>query len=358
MKDNKVSTFIQYHHEQHETFGIALNSILLTNVESFIGDISLQHVLIDNVQTNKKPKDLHELLSSGSFDYMSEDKQFVIKHRGSIVEMSIGNNGVIYIKVWSCSGKLASEAMAEWKDMMYDPKASEGVDACWWYNSQDCGLNSSRSVEELDDEFYPEAYPFIEDLQNQIKKYIESDEAVLLMRGIPGVGKSRLVRYVLRQFSIANGEKRPSVYFTNDPAVISSEDFYISFMTSKNANVLLLEDIDQLLYSRKEGNSVMPRMLNAADGFLQGRKKKIILTTNIIKEELIDPALIRKGRCFAIWDCRKLTYAESKMLLNKLNPKSELPENRHYTTAEIFQVSKGEKTFRETKQTLGFMNNE
>src|SRR3712207_7327386 len=57
----------------------------------------------------------------------------------------------------------------------------------------------------------------------------------------------------------------------------------------------VLEDADNFLRPRKEGNSMMHRFLNVGDGLVTMSHKKMIFSTNLPSVKEVDPALDRKS---------------------------------------------------------------
>ncbi|MGJ3449112.1 hypothetical protein, partial [Enterobacter sp. PTB] len=52
--------------------------------------------------------------------------------------------------------------------------------------------------------------------------------------------------------------------------------------------------------SRNDGNKLISKFLNTADGILPNNKKKLIFTTNLPNIRDVDKALVRPGRCFDV----------------------------------------------------------
>jgi hypothetical protein len=204
-----------------------------------------------------------------------------------------------------------------------------------WYYSNTRGITSSTLSEIIDDIVYPEAYPYI-DLQNYVNKYIFSSSQVLILIGPPGTGKSRLIRYIIRELYYANPNVDSKVFYTGDSKVIEDDEFYIDFL-STDASVLILEDTDLYLKSRADGNNAVTKLLFTSDGLIKGPSKKIILSTNLPNTSSIDDALIRPGRCFDALRTRLLTTSESNCLLDKLK-KPLLNVAGNYSLAQLYNM--------------------
>ena len=213
-----------------------------------------------------------------------------------------------------------------------------------WFYTDFRGMIKRDCVSEvLDDIIFQESYPFIENLNEFISQYESSDEKVLIMMGPPGTGKTRLVRYILRQIgkvchNIEDNEF--SLYYTTDSQVLKKDEMFISFITSRH-RIMVLEDIDFSLRSRTDGNKEMYRLLATSDGLFQNMNKKMIISTNISCNDDIDPALIRPGRCFGVIEFRALTAKEGNLFLETIG--SEERVTRTHTLAELYKIYNSDK---------------
>lgn len=223
--------------------------------------------------------------------------------------------------------------------------ASFSVD--WKYNG-----GSYKTTEYVDDIIHPEAYPVIKDINKFVEDYIKSSEPILILRGKTGSGKTRLIRSILRDMSNMKEDDYSSisVSYTMDDTLLMSDGFFVDFLNS-NYDVLVLEDLDEYLKSRKEGNNTMSKLLTVSDGIVQSVDKKIIISTNLNTIGEFDEALLREGRCFANVRFRKLDWGESKKLIFKLSPDFDIfnLEQKEYSVAEIYEITSGKNVEAETE---------
>tara|TARA_R110002153_G_scaffold36023_6_gene106845 strand:+ start:5929 stop:7131 length:1203 start_codon:yes stop_codon:yes gene_type:complete len=215
-----------------------------------------------------------------------------------------------------------------------------------WFSKTSQGVVGTELTELLNDKFYPEAYEN-ENISDDIKAFLNSDESILVLTGKAGTGKSRLTRRILHE-----GTKMKlfsHMAYTMDHNVLNDESFFIKFIESR-MEVMVLEDLDELLIARIDGNNAMTKLLNLSDGILSPfRKKKIIITTNIQKMDKIDSALLRVGRCFGVWKFKDLTPGRATQLLHKLADSDE-EISKKMTTAEVFSYAKGFDLFEPVKR--------
>lgn len=194
-----------------------------------------------------------------------------------------------------------------------------------WHYSTNHG--SSRSMVPLNnnfvikDEYYPQITGGVKDYY---RRYNNASAPVLILLGEPGTGKTSFIRNYI-EFS-----NRKAVV-TYDEKVMSSDQFLIDFLTSKDSDLLIIEDADILLSSRnKERNGNMAKFLNISDGIVKMDYKKIIFSTNLKDTREIDSALIRPGRCHDFLHFRPLTFDEARVI----DP--DIPKQDEYTLADIF----------------------
>ena len=222
----------------------------------------------------------------------------------------------------------------------------------WWYSDKNKGIETKSLSSEYNDIIHNEAYPYIDDMNKYIDEYINSSENVLLLKGPPGTGKSRFLRYLLSR--MIDSDK--GFNFTTSEEVITDNNIYMNSL--ENNMPLVMEDIDFHLKSRKENNQVMYSLLNISDGIFTN-KNKIIISTNLTSLSSIDEAFLRPGRCFDILEFRRLTSVEAKVLLCKLDDKNKNIDLTHtdYSIAEIYSINHNgiEKKHTDTrKDSVGF----
>lgn len=192
----------------------------------------------------------------------------------------------------------------------------------------------------LDEEIVPEAYPQIPNLDEYIKAFLDGKEAVLILHGPPGTGKTRLIRHIIGEVG-KRKEHSPRVLYSMDEKIFGDESFFFRFLTY-GFDALVLEDIDFNLKSRRSGNTFMYKLLGGSDGFIKVVGKKIIMSTNIPNISDMDEALMRPGRCFGVVTMRKLTRDEAQLFIEKNRPEKLDKFNKtrkdSFSLAELYSL--------------------
>lgn len=176
-----------------------------------------------------------------------------------------------------------------------------------------------------------EMYPFLntDSLEQFYDSYMNSSASILVLIGPPGTGKTTFIRGLLQH-------TESSAMVTYDPAILAKDYMFAQFLDG-DRNILVLEDADNFLNARSEGNDIMHKFLNVGDGLITMKNKKIIFSTNLPSLNSVDPALIRPGRCFDVIKFNLLEYNQAKKLANKLNINFNGENtNKSYSLAEIF----------------------
>lgn len=188
-----------------------------------------------------------------------------------------------------------------------------------------------------------EFYPWITiDLVQYFQEFLDSRANVLVLIGCPGTGKSTFIRTMIKVMKL-----RALVAFQAE--VITSPNFIKSCqrfleMPSRDLEddgkfqptVAVIEDADELLAKRLAGNHQMSEILNATSGIASDTLSKFIFSTNLKDLDVIDPALLRPGRCFDIIPFRELNADEARIVRRARGLEDiELDKHRKYKLAEV-----------------------
>lgn len=196
--------------------------------------------------------------------------------------------------------------------------------------------------ENYNDDFLP-VHKDIIDFLNQ------RESGLMLLYGSAGSGKSFYIRHLCSTIA------KDYVIVPNSVASRLGDPDFISYITSCKDYVFILEDCEQLLVDRVDNpwNNAITTILNMADGLLSDIVNiKFICTFNAAVDK-IDPALLRKGRCFAKYEFKELCEEKVAKLNEKYN--LGLQEIKPMTLAEVYNAEKTDYSEEENKpRKIGF----
>jgi hypothetical protein len=171
------------------------------------------------------------------------------------------------------------------------------------------------------------AYPWMKQTyEDYVDAFMKSSANILILLGPAGTGKTSFIRNMIAR-------TKSQALLTYDQELIRDERFFVNFMEGQST-FMVAEDCDTMLKSREDGNTMMHRFLNIADGLVSSSKKKLIFSTNLPTVRDIDTALIRPGRCFDVMEFRPLTRVEATAVTTRYN--LDLADGNSFTLAELF----------------------
>lgn len=174
-----------------------------------------------------------------------------------------------------------------------------------------------------------EMYPFLkgEPLHGYYDRFMSSSASILLLIGPPGTGKTTFIRGLLQH-------RKASALVTYETAILEKDYIFARFIESEE-EIMVIEDADAFLSSRKDGNLMMHKFLNVGDGLVSTKGKKMIFSTNLPSIKNIDTALIRPGRCFDIVTFDRMDQKEAEVAAKALGVQLD-EEKKDWSIAEIF----------------------
>ena len=298
-------------------------------------DVIVSEFLLDKAlhQKDTQFKSMHLMCS------MEEWKRYVevnTKDRIRIFQSS-EENGVIFfneaiikynISSTYISVKLIGES--EFIDK-FETKLKKSFDIAesfieWMYSSDGSNVTVPLTTEKTP---VSAMYPFLgdEELTDYYDRYMHSSASVLALIGPPGTGKTTFIRGLLQY-------TKSSAMVTYDPELLEKDYVFARFIEGNN-NIMVIEDADNFLGSRNEGNTVMHKFLNVGDGLITTKNKKMIFSTNLPSVKDIDQALVRPGRCFDVLTFDYLNRKQAQNLADFL--KVDLAsEKDQYSIADVF----------------------
>ena len=180
---------------------------------------------------------------------------------------------------------------------------------------------------------------FVEKYEDIVNKLRNFKHGLFLFHGDPGTGKTTLIRKLVTDLAEDKTIIYVPSYFMGD---IANPEL-ISFISKFRNSVLLLEDAESILTApQDERTQAVTNILNISDGLLNDHMDmQIIATFNTNKKDVIDEALLRKGRLMVDYKFKKLTATQAIKLSKYIGL------NKHYTEpktlAEIYEEKGGTK---------------
>jgi len=179
--------------------------------------------------------------------------------------------------------------------------------------------------------------------KNIFTSLTKSDKGLWIFHGPPGTGKSMYIRNVIKKLN-KSGKVGSVIYMPSEMVGSIESPEFIPFIQDYQDSVLVIEDGDIALESRKNHGSIVKTILQLTDGILADcLRLKIIVTFNCELSK-IDEALLRKGRLQIRHEFRYLNRTEAMKLAESLKidvkifDTEEYSNKKEWTLAEIYNI--------------------
>lgn len=202
-----------------------------------------------------------------------------------------------------------------------------------------------------EDNYNEDFVSFFKDLSSKLTS--ETKTGLYLFYGEAGTGKSSAIRHLISCVD------RPVVFIP--PQMInclSNPEFTDLVTNSLKGSILVIEDAEKALMKRESqdgffNSELVSSVLNLTDGLYADLSQTAIIATYNCDRNLIDPALLRKGRLRSEYHFQKLSVERSQKLMTRQG--HEIVVKEPMTLADIFNYEKqysNKKT--EKKRSVGF----
>lgn len=186
------------------------------------------------------------------------------------------------------------------------------------------------------------------DADAKIRNFLDDDNkgGLVILNGTAGSGKTTYIR------NLIDTTARDFIFLTKDMASALADPGFVIFMERLKNSVLIIEDCENLVASREQGNEGVgiSNVLNLCDGILGDVYNIKIICTFNTEIKNVDSALLREGRLVCRYQFGRLNPKKACELLNKLGVDNEniVIDESGMSLAEIYNF--GNKNGGETKR--------
>lgn len=162
-----------------------------------------------------------------------------------------------------------------------------------------------------------------------------NSSGLVLLHGCFGSGKTYYIRHLISSM------RKKFIYLPLHMAEYLSSPEFLPLITQHTDSILILEDCENYLLPRKEGNchaSALSNLLNISDGLLSDALSISIICTFNENKKNIDAALLRKGRLIARYEFKELAIDKANRLSAKLGKNVSI--SQPMTLAGIYNSEK------------------
>jgi ATP-dependent 26S proteasome regulatory subunit len=184
------------------------------------------------------------------------------------------------------------------------------------------------------------------DISKKIVQKLNEKEGkgIILLHGKPGTGKTTYIRH------LTGVVEKEIIFLPNNMVDVLATPEFIPFMMKYPESILIIEDAEKVVRSRDGGGNEtsVSNLLNLSDGILGDCLKTQIVATFNTDRQLIDKALLRKGRLIAEYMFTDLCVDKTNKLFKSLDikykSKKSMPLSDIYNYEDNLGIDNNKKT--------------
>jgi len=176
----------------------------------------------------------------------------------------------------------------------------------------------------------------------------ETKKGIALLHGLPGTGKSMYIRYLISVLA----ETRTMIYLPNQLIQSITDPGFLPLMADYPNAILIIEDAEEAIKSRKTGGATVDKLLNLSDGIISDFLGTQIICTFNNDITMIDEALLRKGRLILKHDFKRLSIEQAQKLSDKLGFKTTI--TKEMTLSEVYNQEEKHSEDMKEQSRIGF----
>lgn len=173
-------------------------------------------------------------------------------------------------------------------------------------------------------------------------------KGIALLHGLPGTGKSMYIRHLISIMA----ETRTMIYLPNQLIGCLTEPSFLPLMADYPNAILIIEDAEEAIKSRKQGGQTVDKLLNLSDGIISDFLGTQIICTFNNDISTIDEALLRKGRLILKHEFKKLNAEQAQKLSKNLGFDTEIKESM--TLSEVYNQEEKHSEDMKERTAIGF----
>lgn len=212
------------------------------------------------------------------------------------------------------------------------------------YDLVDAEINTVEL--DIDKSYNDNFKPVYDDIVNFLDEK-NRKSGIILLNGEPGTGKTYFLRHLI------NNVKGNYIFITPAIATHFASPDFISFLQDNRDSIFILEDCEDVIMSREARMFTgIQGILNMSDGLMSDIfNGKFICTFNCDMTK-VDDAILRKGRCVAVYTFDKLNKEKAQIIMDELGHDVTVSEDM--THAEIYNYKANDTSSNQRKKKIGF----